>query len=96
MCNMLQHHRFPRLGAGYQQTALPFTDRGDHIDHATGDVFITFDVAFEDHGLRGEQRGEVFKQNLVFGAIWSFVVDGYQLLPGQNNVRHPWGCGSRR
>ena len=74
MCQMLQHDGLTGLRRRYQQTALAFADRRDHINDATGNVLFAAHLALQQQWLVRVQRGQVFKQNLVFRRLWRLAI----------------------
>ena len=52
--NSLHNHRFTRFGGGYNQRALAFADRRNHIYYALG---VRGAVNFQREALVGVERG---------------------------------------
>ena len=75
MSHMLQHDGFTGFGRGNQQTALAFADRSNHIDNATGNIFLCADIAFQFERFIRMQRCQVFEQHPVFGCFGRGAVD---------------------
>ena len=80
MCNVLHHHRFAGLWRCNQKGALAFTNGGNDVDDTAGQVFFTFDVAFELELLARKQRRQVFEHDLVSVVFRRAVVDFVQLV----------------
>src|SRR5690625_7658091 len=66
MRDVLHHHSFTRFGAGHNERALAFPYGCKYIQYASGGVFVTFDVALENHALIRMQGGEILKHNSMF------------------------------
>jgi hypothetical protein len=83
MCDVLHHHGLAGLGRGDKQATRAFADGGDDVDDTAGQVFFGLDVAFQLEGIIGEQRGQVFEQDLVLEAFRGLAVDLVQLGDGE-------------
>jgi len=77
--DVLHHHGLTALGRSHDQGALAFADGRNDVDDAAGDVFFTFDFALKLHLFAREQRGQVFKHDLVLVVLRQVVVDLVEL-----------------
>ena len=93
--DMLKHYRFARFGACHQQAALALADGSNQVDDTAGDIFLGFNVAFEQQSLGRKKRGKVFKQNFVLGLFRWLVVDLVHLDQREIAFAVLWECGFR-
>ena len=75
--NRLQQHRLAGFGLGYDQTALPFADRREQVDHPTGDIVVP--VARQIEFLGREQRSHKLELHTVAHLLRTESVDAVDL-----------------
>src|SRR5680860_164594 len=69
LSNALHQYGFTGLGWRYNQTTLAFTNGRNQVQHAGRQVLSTAVTGLQLHALIGEQRRQVFKQDLVASVV---------------------------
>ena len=65
----------PALGGDTISPRWPLPIGGDDVDDAAGQILLGPDVALEDEGEVGVERGEVLEQDLVLGVFRRLRID---------------------
>ncbi len=81
--DVLQHDRLARLRRSDDEATLALADRCTEIDHAASEVFGGAVAGFHLQALVGEQRGQVFEEDLVLRVLRPIVVDRVDLEQGE-------------
>src|SRR3546814_5192280 len=83
MRDMLHDHGFAGFWAGHDQAALTLAYWGEYIEYPAGGVLFAFYVAFENHGLVGMQRRQVFEHHAMLDGLGLLAVDLVHLDQGE-------------